>query len=401
MTPTRTREPSSSSYDEPSSELPNSPAPADSEPDSPEVSEPTPKKRKTGKPAKSEKKSEPRGKNKLPPGKVGSLKYNKLLSHQQKMHSALDEMLFDVADRMQSRLKTRKKPLELSDMDDIIGRDNGEEDGMQDQWNDSAEKRDLKGSHLNYMMGIWKVSLRVFCCSPLAIISPLRGLVHQPTPSRHPTTPSSIWGQNFCTTLGILMTHGVWESRPSLLITVLQFAVICRTDDRRIWNMPAGPKCSTLKRLNDALQKAKLQTPNGELQHSVQDMHRAARADERNDEGTTSPISNIMRQIAVSTKSDEHQSQTATTKCQGLDVYGLTNTDLYNVQCTIDTFTSGVYPTLMPTRVAHQGFLDSRGGNDIPVGVAQLEEFYRRSWMDEQRAIVDHKARASALQSQL
>ncbi|KAK7431836.1 hypothetical protein QQZ08_001454 [Neonectria magnoliae] len=79
--------------DVPSSEPPNSPASTDSEPNSSEVSEPPSKKRKTGKPAKSEKNNEPRGKDKLPPGKVGSLKYNKLLSHQQKMHIQTKETM--------------------------------------------------------------------------------------------------------------------------------------------------------------------------------------------------------------------------------------------------------------------------------------------------------------------
>ncbi|KPM34776.1 hypothetical protein AK830_g11794 [Neonectria ditissima] len=316
---------------------------------SPERSEPSTTRQTTGR---------------APPGTVGSPKHTKLLAHQKKMHSAMDTSLFEVLDKMQGRMKSQREPLLDSALDSIIGCDDGETDGFLDLWESSEEKRDLRGCHQIYMMSLWKTSLRMYRCSPLAIISPLQGLAYQPTPSRTSAPVSSMWGHSFTSTLNIVMAHPVWECRVNLLVTVLEFAVICRTDDRRAWYMLDGPKCNTLKRLDAALD---------------------ARAAEMEDNGLPSSISNLMDHIALGTKTKNGASDI--TKSQGLEVHGLTKTDLYKVQDSIDTFTHGGYPVFTNTQVAHQGFVDSRANNDIPLGASQLEEFYRRSWIKEQRAI--------------
>ncbi|KAK7426223.1 hypothetical protein QQZ08_007252 [Neonectria magnoliae] len=177
---------------------------------------------------------------------------------------------------------------------------------MQDQWNNSADKRDLESNissnNSKRMMELLDICLHIYNCSP---------------PGHHLTlessSPPADSHRKRYTTVNMVNS----------LVTVLQFAVICRTDDRR---MPAEPKCNTLKRSNDALRIA-----DGPLERPIRDIHNDTHMAEIKEDCVTSTISNLMCHIRASTKLEKRPGQPTTIKSQGFDVYGLTVADLYTV----------------------------------------------------------------------
>ncbi|KAG7293526.1 hypothetical protein NEMBOFW57_003578 [Staphylotrichum longicolle] len=46
----------------------------------------------------------------------------------------------------------------------------------------------------------------------------------------------ALWSKTFCTALGDVLSHPSWEGEPRLLRAAIQYAVICATDDRRLWD---------------------------------------------------------------------------------------------------------------------------------------------------------------------
>ncbi|KAK7421451.1 hypothetical protein QQX98_002149 [Neonectria punicea] len=124
----------------------------------PKPPEPRPKRKRS---QKTEDTGEPRGKKKQPPAKTGSQEDNYLSLHQQKMHSALDDTLFVVKQKMRTRCRASRS-LSTLDLDKFIACDDGEENDMRDQWNNSADKRDLESNISKRMMELWNICLRIY-----------------------------------------------------------------------------------------------------------------------------------------------------------------------------------------------------------------------------------------------
>ncbi|KAL6413106.1 hypothetical protein AUP68_02604 [Ilyonectria robusta] len=101
---------------------------------------------------------------------------------------------------------------------------------------------------------------------------------------------SGFWTQTFCANLARIMSHAVWGGDPMLLMMALQFAVICRTDDRRVWKMPDTGTCGALTHLRKAMDSA-TEKP---LPLSIKKMHQNARAKVRDDYLRPGIHSNLM-----------------------------------------------------------------------------------------------------------
>lgn len=111
---------------------------------------------------------------------------------------------------------------------------------MMQRWGESEEKADMErmkaGSLKTRTMVLWKICLRLYRCSPFAVLSNRHGLQYQATETKAGgTAGSSMWSQDFCKLLGEIITHPIWRNDVDLLVAYLQFAVICRTEDRRPW----------------------------------------------------------------------------------------------------------------------------------------------------------------------
>ncbi|KAF4943823.1 hypothetical protein FSARC_14821 [Fusarium sarcochroum] len=233
----------------------------------------------------------------------------------------------------------------------------------------------------------WKICIRIFRCSPFSLLSPLRGLVYLPVskPEEEEESPA-VWNQTFCDEMSHIITHGIWAGEAASLQAALQYAVICRTEDRRRWVMPpldldGGP----LVRLNAALQDSL-----GPLPLSVHQMHRDAR---RNGPSVMirCPLSNLFMQIAETaerkqeSKSASRWSDPRKYSADGFPVYGVTIVDLKTVRNAIDSLQSEGSRLYNSTDVCYQEFLKVRSTNTDMPDVMHLAEFHRRAWLHEKR----------------
>ncbi|KAF4432169.1 hypothetical protein FACUT_8435 [Fusarium acutatum] len=105
-------------------------------------------------------------------------------------------------------------------------------------YHESAEKRDIcavdKGRHDPQLL-LWKYCLSVCQRSPFDILSPRRGFCYLPSKE---DTSMVVWSKEFCRDLTDILSNRIWNGDIGLLVLVLQYAVICRKDDRRLWEVP-------------------------------------------------------------------------------------------------------------------------------------------------------------------
>ncbi|RMJ19929.1 hypothetical protein CDV36_000373 [Fusarium kuroshium] len=253
-------------------------------------------------------------------------------------------------------------------------------------WESSAEKVDFASidDHHPSLLSTWKISLRLFRCSPFDLLSPLRGLCYQ-GPSGNLDEPQQIlWDEEFCQELCRVMTHSIWRRDAHVLAMILQYTVICRTDDRRVWDMPAGiAGGGPLSRLEANLKKS--QPP---LPCSVHEMHMEARDDVGANGLHPSVLSHVMAHIGVLTDASPDPRPDPVTEYGGLNIYRVKIEDLYTIRAAIDIpcwFGSPMFPT---TESLYDLYLDLSGAFDAPSGYAELASFHRRAWIQEQRKII-------------
>lgn len=141
---------------------------------------------------------------------------------------------------MRAFLQSRYQPIEETDFDAIVGPaeptftaiwKKEDEDLMLLEWDSSLGKKayaciDVENASLTTL---WKVCMRILRCTPLDPISPLLNLKYG--------TSSVVFSREFCDALAPLIVHGVWQGSAQHLAMILQYAVICRTDDRRPWKL--------------------------------------------------------------------------------------------------------------------------------------------------------------------
>ncbi|EWZ46387.1 hypothetical protein FOWG_12196 [Fusarium oxysporum f. sp. lycopersici MN25] len=106
-------------------------------------------------------------------------------------------------------------------------------DSMASDINDGNS--DMYDRQLNLFM----VCARMFRCSPISLFLPLFGLsCDAPTSDQTLVDDApSLWSQTPVRQLTQILTHPVFKSRRDHLATILQYAVILRTNDRRPWVM--------------------------------------------------------------------------------------------------------------------------------------------------------------------
>ncbi|KAG5941092.1 hypothetical protein E4U60_000202 [Claviceps pazoutovae] len=119
-------------------------------------------------------------------------------------------------------------------------------------WNNSSTKLALAriGSQNQELHKLWRMTCTVMQCSPVSIISPQYGLIYDgveltaafPWASRlgsdhSDQSESPLWSEGFCKALHALVVHSFWRGDVRLLATYIQYAIICRTDDRQPWEM--------------------------------------------------------------------------------------------------------------------------------------------------------------------
>ncbi|KAG5813525.1 hypothetical protein H9Q71_003714 [Fusarium xylarioides] len=196
---------------------------------------------------------------------------------------------------------------------------------------------------------LFKICKRKCDENPICVFSPVRGLRAQ--------THEQIWGHTFCIELCRLMTHPVFEMEGTNNLTlILQYAVICRTDDRRPWKMPPIPDgVEPLKQLRGVMQSCTgpLSTPISDIFASHCTNEAPPRCIKTRELSPDDPLLQeqqaaiktyltdprhlifVMLQLAKVVQ-DSPTEGPYTTKERGFDVYSVTTLDLQNIRKAID-----------------------------------------------------------------
>ncbi|KAI7770188.1 hypothetical protein LZL87_002559 [Fusarium oxysporum] len=140
-------------------------------------------------------------------------------------------------------------------------------------WNQSEAKslsRDF--SQRNALLATWKISLRLYKETPVTLLSLFTSLRYQPV-STNGMGNEVIYSESFCSELSKLMAHPCWEQKTTLLTLGLRWTVICRLDDRRIWELNRTYHCPALKALSQNIEEC----GDAQMMLSYHEMHKAAR----------------------------------------------------------------------------------------------------------------------------
>lgn len=283
---------------------------------------------------------------------------------------------------------------------------------LQHEWRKSKEKKEFENVALpsgsdrttdgryGGLQTAWKITLRLYQCSPFSILSPRLQLQYKATPSLDKGAgETTLWSQQFCNEFAQLIAHPVFHFKARTLAAVLQFAVICRTGDRRIWSMRDVPRSLEMDELRGDMEKMDGRL----LAKSVHSMHRDVRRTLGKEGVYFSLFSDLLYEIGRTVRSvgeaDDEDDDDGDDRGEGEEaIYQVTLQDLRNVREAINALSPAGFPILAQVKTAYQGFLSSRGGNDVPVQrdgkFTQLSEYLVRSWLHEKRCLMREKRAA-------
>ncbi|KAF5547741.1 hypothetical protein FMEXI_5067 [Fusarium mexicanum] len=232
---------------------------------------------------------------------------------------------------------------------------------------------------------LFAICARIFRCSPISLFSPLYGLscdapLSDQTASNDNESP---WSQTSVRQLTQIMTHSVFRGDLSHLATIIQYAIILRTGDRRPWVM-AIHKPSRGGRLGQLQQRiieevgadGMLKSPMSVLHHSSQQFSFTE----------TCVLSDLMCSLEHIIKSPS-KCTPGTLYHLSKPVYHATATDINNVQLAIDNSNWDGTPRFPSTNQCYKVFMERpekpEGGPDF----GQLADFYCRAWHFEERRV--------------
>ncbi|KAF5687914.1 hypothetical protein FDENT_5204 [Fusarium denticulatum] len=226
------------------------------------------------------------------------------------------------------------------------------------------------------------VCSRYYGCSPISILSPLNGLSCD-VPFSDQTVgddTESPWGSTSARKLTRILTHYVFQGNLNQILTVIQYAIILRTDDRRRRVIAErSPYDGKLDALQSNIRYAEVE--NGMLKRPVREIQRAV--DAANTVYEPSFVYDIMSSLAAIV---EHPGTCTSRNLYhlGAPIYHATATDIENVQLAIDKSKSRPW-TGQTSRLFMQTPEKPEGGPDF----VQLAGFYCRAWHFEERKIAE------------
>jgi hypothetical protein len=259
-----------------------------------------------------------------------------------------------------------------------------DEDAILAIWDESPEKQlRLDAQQYACYLTLWKYSVRILNSSPTWIISPLCNLRYQAIGNNAAAAKGEIPSKNFCDSLASLITHHCHGSRAEQLIMLLQYAVICRLDDRRYF-VPSirdsVNECPALKLLYDNLDTLGSQLPN-----PLHSMHTSARRRTLSSGETPSGWSDLLHHVGETVLAKQGSRPPIMPEefltQLGVNVLPLTRWDLLAIIEAVDTMNFHVPGDRYTVDEACRSFKVELKGYDIP-SRHQLPEIFELTFKD-------------------
>ncbi|KAI8714984.1 hypothetical protein NCS52_01005100 [Fusarium sp. LHS14.1] len=289
-------------------------------------------------------------------------------------------------EQLREYLSSEKPPVD-DDLHQIVGPEEpffsaewsqADEDAVRSEWDQSDEKQCLARLPAS-LLPPWKVAMRIFRSTPVGIISPLQNLVYQPLPATGRTQTSPIYSEPFSKRFAALMAHPFWQGEVTILIIAIQYAVICRLDDRRYWEVPIF--CDAMRALTNDMDESGTEMP-----EPIHEMHVEARSRC----GTGRPpcaISDFLEHVGNVAKSTQYPPiPSAQMECLGMKVYPVTLKDLDVLTQALNTFSQQGLPIFCKVSMAFEAYKEASSQRDMP-SANQLPGFYERAVLCDRRVI--------------
>lgn len=238
-----------------------------------------------------------------------------------------------------------------------------------------------------YMLPLWKLCVRLYECTPFAIVSPAKGLEYKscgtdPVTIDGMTGPNRFWSGSFCRALSQILTHRRWwaweDNRrrlafADLISTLLQFAVIHASDDRRGWAMVVLTESPLLVKINEAVRT-------GPLDESVHEIHKRIRLD--HGPGEESAFSDLLYTFGEMFPLGTKPANPGVTPLNR-PKYWIDAEDVRRVCAALDECRSGT----STCEGYHEMYMSARGSHGPPSGT-QLTALMVRSMRDLERRML-------------
>ncbi|CAJ0541183.1 Ff.00g079230.m01.CDS01 [Fusarium sp. VM40] len=234
-----------------------------------------------------------------------------------------------------------------------------DEDFIQAVWDESPEKQEvsrINNSKNAALLKLWKCHLRVLRTSPHRVISPLFNLRYQ-TQGNNNATVRGTFSLAFCNSFTALLLHPCWKAKVDRIVWALQYAVICRLDDRRNWpaaSLGVKDSCPALKSLYEELSAM------GNLPRTLHSMHVSARGRILRDGETPSVYSNLLHRIGEMVLAKETRRPRVSPDnltYMGVEVLPLTGWDLEIIREAVDSMAFPDPKWQFPVSEAYESFM--------------------------------------------
>ncbi|KAF5644485.1 hypothetical protein F52700_2484 [Fusarium sp. NRRL 52700] len=162
------------------------------------------------------------------------------------------------------------------------------------EWMQSEIKKEcsksMNTSQFASLFLLFKISLRLYRTTPIALLSPVYDLRYQAVSK---VANKWIMSAGFCDTLSSIMVHPCWEENIDSLALALGWAVICRLDSRQLWEISMKISCPVIQRTFQEVEGYGAKSSDT----SYHDLHKAQRerASDRGD--SLSTLSDILYEI--------------------------------------------------------------------------------------------------------
>ncbi|KAF9766902.1 hypothetical protein IL306_000599 [Fusarium sp. DS 682] len=194
----------------------------------------------------------------------------------------------DAMSRIQAREMLRRHPAlihtdqsDLQFYEDLVSRfvpdqwDEDDEAEIDEEWDQSEVKensKNLNTSQYASLFLLFKICLRLYRTTPIALISPVVGLRYQAT-SKNRLADEWIFTKSFCDKLAQLMVHPCMQQKTDMLALVLRWTATCRLDCRFKRVITFKTSCPAL----DSLFEELFELQGRHLVRSYHEMHKIAR----------------------------------------------------------------------------------------------------------------------------
>ncbi|CZR40760.1 uncharacterized protein FPRO_10348 [Fusarium proliferatum ET1] len=247
---------------------------------------------------------------------------------------------------------------------------------------------DLNTPVVKEFKALWKVCLRVWRISPIALMSPMCGLKYFPLGSGRKRANQAVFSPEFSKLFATLITHPCWELEHEGFVLALQYLVKCRVDNRNPWPHKDAKEreCPAIDALFNMFDGS------GSGDRSLLEMQKSARQSIVG--GGVSVFSDFLDFIGQQVKKDDTEQEKAY-----LDVPALPVT-LGDIKALTDAVTNFNWPDETWRCSPGDVYSASRaerttGKTEFPTTGAELKEYLGRSLKDVFRDIETYKQDAN------